>query len=262
VTLVLNQPRGELFATPLPYYVGWGAWAITHCQQADFYEGQSTIATPPLAVLHGVPSWLDPLRPYPPPPPPRPVPPNADPLQFNPPPPDAYRSIGQAGAARVYSVPDAERRSLLFVVAPTTWMFASGVVAERLRLALAQGTAAPSPLPAVAGAVSDVWMAKDAVFSHSLRAVVPGPCVSWIRDYEQSTAVGAAIFPPESPSGSQRYALRVFFSSADKAREAASDARALIMGGNLRRQVSCTSELVDARASGTALVLDGARSAL
>jgi hypothetical protein len=146
---------------------------------------------------------------------------------------------------------------LLFAYRPDIWLFASGIVADRLGLALARGVGVPSPLPVVNGSVSDAWMAKNAVFSHSLRAVVMGPCVPWLRDYEQSTGVAVAVYAA-MPGQPMRYLIRVFYPSDAKARAAADDAQSLIQTGTLRHRVACAGELVGARAAGNTLFLDGA----
>jgi hypothetical protein len=167
--------------------------AVEQCAQADFYLSRGGN----IAVLHGVPAWLDPARPFP------------DTSSGS-----GYRFVGQAtSGTRSYRGSDEQ----LFVLPSSTWIVANGVAAERLAAALAVRAQEPPVAPAMPGSFAEAFTP----------ATAPGFSVpAGVRGSDRITGKGSVAFLPAN--GSCTIAVRLVYPSTDDARVAAEDVTMLI----------------------------------
>jgi hypothetical protein len=220
-----------------------GEYAVSHCRRADFsVSGVSSVDAPnsALAVLHGVPGWLDPLRPA--------SPSDDDSLtravtfQYDGSAPSGARLHHFTPPPRVSSQRDPN--TYLFVLpASATWIFATGGdIGARLRGVLAADASEPPWLSMAVGSFYDETDAT-AMGSYDYR---------WMAGYDQIERTGLVRYPPFDIS---RETHKLMFRSEGDASKAAADVQRVLADGSARRLTGCRG-LVGARAEGPALFLD------
>lgn len=184
-------------------------YAMFHSQQADAYSHlglderkKDPALTGDILVLHVVPTWLDPLRPYP---------------RADQPPGWSLVTTAPSGV-RTYSGTREERHEpvQLFVLPSSTWILATGVAAQRLGRELASSAAEPPYLDALPGIFTQSTSQVD---GEALAR--DGKC--WVRDCTHVTGAGVALYAPsEKPVASGAFLV---FPDEGSARDAATDAQ-------------------------------------
>ncbi|HEY8087008.1 MAG TPA: TlpA disulfide reductase family protein [Polyangiaceae bacterium] len=196
-------------------------FATFHCRQADGYSSLGADAhevsplTGDIVVLHGVPPWLDPSRPYP--------------------------DRGDAAWTPVETMPSGVRAyrgtrghhdepvQLFVLPSSTTWIVATGVAAQRLRWSLASDSTEPPSLDALPGAFSQETFPVDGG-----EVARSGKC--WVRDCTRVVAAGQVLYPPSGRS--LEHGAVLFFPDEGTARGAAADARRLLADPATRERLA------------------------
>lgn len=187
-------------------------YAIFHSRQADAYSRlglderkKDLLLAGDILVLHAVPQWLDPLRPYP----------RADQ-------PSGWSLVATSPSGiRTYrgTREDHEQPVQLFVLPSSTWILATGVAAQRLGWQLASNAMEPPYLDALPGIFEQTTASVDGA-----GLAREGKC--WVRDCTHVVAAGLATYAPSDRS--LAYGAFLMFPDEGSARDAATDAQRLL----------------------------------
>jgi hypothetical protein len=185
-------------------------FATSHCRQADEYstgsQGSSDDSSlaGDIIVLHGVPSWLDPSRPYP----------RARDTAWT------AAGTSPSGVRTYHGTRGSHDEPVqLYVLPSSTWIVATGAAGQRVGWALTSSATEPAALDAIPGAYSQESFPVDGA-----ELARSGKC--WVRDCTRVVAAGLVLFPPSGKS-TTRGAFFVF-PDEGTARAAASDAQRLL----------------------------------
>lgn len=187
-------------------------YATFHSQQADAYSHldlderkKDLVLAGDILVLHAVPPWLDPLRPYP----------RADQAP-------GWSLVATApSGVRTYRGEREEHHEpvQLFVLPSSTWILATGVAGQRLGWELESNAVEPPYLDALPGIFAQTTSRVDAA-----ELARDGKC--WVRDCTHVLAAGLALYAPsEQPLA---YGAFLVFPDEGSARDAATDAQRLL----------------------------------
>lgn len=187
-------------------------YAIFHSQQTDAYsqlgldERKKDLAlAADILVLHAVPPWLDPLRPYP---------------RADQPPGWSLASTTPPGVRTYRGTREEHHEPVqLFVLPSSTWILATGVAAQRLGWQLASNAAEPPYLDAMPGIFEQATSSVDGA-----GLARDGKC--WVRDCTHVVAAGLALYAPSEQPIS--YGAFLVFPDEGSARDAATDAQRLL----------------------------------
>lgn len=186
-------------------------FATLHCRQADTYfygdvdrylKKDGDDFDDGVIVLHGVPPWLDPLRP-----------PRGDAVW-------AYE--GQSGAGvRAYHEKSASKfQARLFVLPSATWVLSHGAVGDHLARVLAADDSEPPPLDVAPGAFIQETRRVDPALRADLAKLGWNP---ELKDLERLEAGGMVVYPIVR-GRPLVLGLELVFSDEDTARDAAAEA--------------------------------------
>jgi hypothetical protein len=214
-------------------------WGFRHCQQVDYYVSRGALGSGStiIVVMHGVPTLLDPLRPYP---------------EYECAHCERERSNftfqgGAPSGARAYAARGRDKLQL-FVVSPSTWIFASGVAGERLAIETYNHVVEPPGQPVSSGSIMDVWApVQSDTFS------VPSAIrLKWIRGFDRITTAGVSVYPPQNKI--LPLTFKLVYPSSSEASTAADDLSKLIANGSIRR-LSGSDDVFSAESSGSTLLV-------
>jgi hypothetical protein len=214
-------------------------WGFRHCAQADYYVTRGALGTGSTAILvmHGVPTLLDPARPYPEY--------SCDHCDRERP---RYDFKGYApNGARAY-VGHGREKTQLFVLSPSTWILATGVAGERLAIEAAQHRVEPPQQPVTPGSVMDAWAPVESD-TFSVPNVIR---FKWIRGFDKITMAGISLFPPQN--GALSFTFKLVYPSSSDASAASDDLSKLIANGSIKR-LSGSDDIVGADSSGSTLLV-------
>lgn len=190
-----------------------------------------------IVVLHGVPAWLDPVRPYPE---------SGNARTAWPRTPD-FAFVGQA-ASGVGAYRSTRSSVRLFVSPSSTWVLANSVAGDRL----AEAFSASASEPPYAFALEGTFLDASAPISSTTLDTPSAARLRWIRGFDRVTGGGYALYPPRN--GGLTGAFKLVYPSASEAREAADDLSRLIASGSLSR--NSPDNLAGTRAVGPLLLVD------
>jgi hypothetical protein len=186
-------------------------FATLHCRQGDTYvygdvdrylTKNNDDFEDGVVVLHGVPPWLDPLRP----------PKGEVDVVFD----------GQAGSGvRAYSERKPTKyRARLFVLPSSTWVISHGAVGDRLARELASDSAEPPPLAAAPGSFIEERRRVDPAIRRDLANLGWTP---ELKDLNRLEAGGQVVYPM-TRGQPLVIGLELVFSDETAARDAADEA--------------------------------------